>query len=160
MTPEVNEILEKIVGQPCTRKEVGSLRSLSLGFGDEAPAESKKRNRQYRLWEIGTYSGAWQIINRDAVLLSKDVGGNTDELDARLQAIPLGRFKAVRQISKTDLEVVLDNELIVRISGNADDDDEYFHVFYPEKRYVEFSKSGWVVGRSDVPWTSDTTAIS
>ncbi|HEV2464239.1 MAG TPA: hypothetical protein VGT04_10560 [Acidobacteriaceae bacterium] len=152
MTAEVCEILEKIVGLPCTRKEFGFLRSLSLGFGDEASAETKKRNRQYRLWEIGTYSAAWQITNRDVVLLSKDQSGNADELDARLQGIPLGRFKAVRQISETNLELVLDNELLVKISGNAGDYDEYFHVFCPEKRYVEFSKSGWVIGRSDVPW--------
>lgn len=129
------------------------MRSISLGFGDEAPADSKKRNRNYRLWEMGTYSGDWQIVHDGIVLLSKDKSVNVAELDGLLHSIDLGCFVALQQLSKTDLRLELDNGLVVNFSGNAADDDEYFHVFCPEEKYAEFSEAGWTLGRSDEPWT-------
>jgi len=138
------------------RKEVGSMRSISLGFGNEAPESSQKRNRHYRLWELGTYSGDWQIVHDEAVLLSKDRSTNIAELDGLLQSIDIGCFVALRQLSKTDLRLDLDNGLVVNFSGNPDVDDEYFHVFCPEAQYAEFSEAGWTIGHSDEPWAKKT----
>jgi hypothetical protein len=149
----VDRMFNEVVGQPCTRKEVGSMRSLSLGFGDEAPADSKKRNRHYRVWEMGTYGANWRITNGSVVLLSKDGEAGEAELDVRLQLIDIGRFSAIRQRSGTDLTLEFDNGVAVDLFGDASTNDEYFHLFCPKKLYAEFSQAGWRVGRSDEPWT-------
>jgi hypothetical protein len=153
-----SEIFSRIVGQPCLRSEVGAMRSLSLGFGELAENDSPNRNRQYRLWELGTYSSHWQIVEGSVILLAKHRSMNPVELDASLEAIELGRFAAIRQLSKTDLQLELDNGVAVNFFGKGDVDDEYFHVRGPQKLYVEFSEAGWKVGRSDEPWTSEATA--
>jgi glucan biosynthesis protein len=151
---EMNEIFEKIAGQPCMRKEVGSMRSISLGFGDEASAINKRRNRHYRLWEFGAYSGDWKIAQGADVLLAKSHSSDVSDLDSKLQSISLGRFQSIQQLSKSAVRMNLDNGFAVEFFGDTDDDDEYFHVFCPENVYIEFSESGWQVGRSDVPWTA------
>ena len=151
MTPEVNAILEKIVGQPCTRKEVGSMRSLSLGFGEES-IDIKRRDRQYRLWELGTYSGDWKIVNDAGVVLAKGMSSDIGELDFKLQTLQIGRFVSIQQLSKADVRLKLDGGVTVDFYGDNNNDDEYFHVFCPENVYIEFSERGWQVGRSDVPW--------
>ena len=136
------------------------MRSLSLGFGDEAPASSKSRKRPYRLWEMGTYSGNWQIVHNGSVLLLKDGSASIAELEGRLESIDLGRFVALMQLSKTDLRLELDNGFVVNFSGNPDDDDEYFHLFCPGEQYAEFSEAGWTIGRSDEPWMRKTDPSS
>lgn len=151
---EVNEVFERIVGQPCMRKEVGPMRSISLGFGDEASAIDKGRNRHYRSWEFGAYSGDWKIAHGAKVLLAKIDSSDASDLDLKLQSIDLGRLQSIQQISKSIVRMNLDNGLAVEFFGDTDDDDEYFHVFCPENVYIEFSERGWRVGRSDVPWTA------
>ncbi len=153
MSPEVNEIFDQIVGQPCTRKEVGSMRSISLGFGEDS-LEPKRRKRQYRRWELGSYSGDWKVVNDAGTLLAKSQSTDIGELDAELGALHLGRLTSIEQISKSGVRVNLDSGLAVDIIGDTVDDDEYFHVFGPESVYVEFSETGWQVGRSDTPWTA------
>ena len=134
------------------------MRSLSLGFGELAANDSPKRKRQYRLWELGTYSSDWQIVEGAVILLAKNRSISLVELDASLEGVEFGRFAAIRQLSKTDLRLELDNGVAVNFFGKSDVDDEYFHVLGPQKLYVEFSKAGWKVGRSDEPWTSEATA--
>lgn len=153
---DIDHIFEKIAGQPCTRKEVGSMRSISLGFGDEAP-KSKPGNRDYRLWEMGTYGGDWKVIGGGCVELSKNRTTNIGDLDALLQTIDFGRFVAIRQLSRTDIRIELNNGLTLDISGNSSEDDEYFHVFCPDGRYVEFSGAGWRIGSSQKPWPNERT---
>ncbi len=153
MSPEVNEMLEKIVGQPCTRKEIGSMRSISLGFGEES-IEPSSRVRHYRLWEIGTYSGDWRIVNGVSVVLAKSFSSGIGELDADLAPLHFGRFASIQQLTKSAVRMNLDSGLAVEFFGDADDDDEFFHVFCPENVYIECSERGWQVGRSDVPWTA------
>ncbi len=151
VSPEVNEIVNEIIGEPCTRKEVGSMRSLSLGFGEES-TEAKNRNRQYRKWELGTYSSDWKVLDGAGVVLAKEQSKNICELDAKLGAILFGRLVAIQQVSKSTVHVTLDNAITVEFTGDMEDEDEYFHVFGPGSRYVEFSEQGWRAGRSDTPW--------
>lgn len=153
---DIDQIFEKIVGQPCTRREVGSMRSISLGFGEEAP-KRESRNRDYRLWEMGTYVGDWKVISGGCIALSKNRTTNIGELDALLQTIALGRFVAIRQLSRTDIRIEMDNGSALDISGNSREDDEYFHVFCPDGRYVEFSNAGWRIGSSEGPWPNERT---
>jgi hypothetical protein len=153
VSPEVNEIVEKIVGQPCVRKEVGSLRSISLGFGEES-TEPRRRKRRYRLWEIGTYSADWRILDGATVALAKRFSPDVGELDASLASLHLGRFASIEQLSKSAVRMNLDNGFAVEFFGDPGDDDEYFHIFCPHDVYIVFSDKGWQLGRSDVPWTA------
>lgn len=157
MNPEVNEIFAQIVGQPCTRKEVGSMRSISLGFGEES-LEPRRRKRHYRRWELGTYIGDWKVANDAGVLLAKSHSTDVGELDAKLGALHFGRLLSIQQLSKSGVRLNLDNGLAVDIIGDMTDDDEYFHAFGPGSAYVEFSERGWQVGRSDTPWTAQPRA--
>lgn len=153
VSPEVKEIVNEIIGEPCTRKEVGSMRSLSLGFGEES-AETKSRNRQYRKWELGTYSSDWKVLDGTNVVLAKTQSNNIGELDTKLGEICLGRLVSVQQVSQSTVRVTLDNGLAIEFTGDVEEEDEYFHVFGPGSRYLEFSEQGWRTGRSDTPWTA------
>lgn len=155
MTPAINDLLAKIIGQACLRKEIGEMKSISLGFGNVAPLRFKEQHRRYRMWEMGTYAADWEIVDAEGIRLSKRSRHETAEMDRLLQSIDLGRFVAVQQVSETSLRVELDNGLAVNISGDVEDDDEYFHVFCPEEMYIEFSRAGWKVGRSDRPWKTE-----
>jgi hypothetical protein len=153
MSPEVNEIFDQIVGQPCTRKEVGSMRSISLGFGEES-LEPRRRKRQYRRWELGTYSGDWKVANDAGVLLEKSSSRDVGELDAKLGALHFGRLTSIQQISKSGVRMNLDNRLlwtssaIRRMTTSTS-------MSSVQSAYVEFSERGWQVGRSDTPWTAE-----
>jgi len=129
------------------------MRGISLGFGEES-LEPKRRSRQYRLWELGAYSGDWRIVNSGNVVLAKGFSSDIGALDAKLATIDLGRFASIQQLSESAVRVNLDNGLGVEFFGDTDGDDEYFHVFCPKNVYIEFSERGWQVGRSDVPWTA------
>ena len=48
----------EFAGKPCTRKAVGRMRSLSLGFGTPAHPKTKPSDVGYREWEIGSYRSA------------------------------------------------------------------------------------------------------
>src|SRR5579871_1894229 len=98
MNNGINEIVYGMIGACCTRKEVGSMRSLSLGFGEQS-RERRSRYRQYRQWELGTYDSDWKIIDGTGVLIEKNQSHDIAELDARLQTVLLGRLIAIRQVS-------------------------------------------------------------
>jgi hypothetical protein len=75
------------------------------------------------------------------------------ELDARLGAIVLAPVEEIRMISSLDIEIRLTSGVSVHFLGVASDDDELFHVFCPDKVYLEYSvASGWKIGKSDQPW--------
>jgi hypothetical protein len=132
------------------------MRSLSLGFGDELQS-SRKAKRRYRMWELGTYYSEWQIVDGAGMLLSKDSSKDLVELDTRLSLINLGKFTSIRQLSSSAIELILDNGVSVHFLGNVRVDDEYFHAFFPNNQYVEFSKFGWKNDRSDLPWSRQVT---
>jgi len=152
MKEEISDILGKIVGQPCTRREVGRSRSLSLGFGDEAGDRNQEEGRHYKTWEIETYYDAWRVVKGATVLLSSIDSNDLNELNHELNSIELGGFSSMRELTELDVRVELDNGVSVDFLGTTADDDEYFHVFGPEKSYIQFSRAGWKTGRSDRPW--------
>ena len=147
-------MLKSIVGQPCTRREVGRGKSLSLGFGEIASDASRRNGKDYRKWEIGTYDGVWRVARGSVVLLSAQRSNDLGELNQELGAIELGAFMGLRQLSELDVRLELDNGVAVDFLGTSTDDDEYLHVFCPEKAYIEFSPKGWRAARSDEPWNA------
>jgi len=153
MKSGVNEIISGVVGLPCSRKEVGRSRSLSLGFGGEVRSSVKLNDKLYREWEIGTYRSAWRVVCGGTVLCgSQDVVDSIDELDAALQKIELGRFVSLRMIDDLDIRIEFDNGKAVDFLSTMSDEDEVLHIFCPDRRVVEFSvRGGWKTGPTDRP---------
>ena len=155
MNSDVERLVEQIVGKPCSRKEVGQMRSLSLGFGSEVRSAIKLNEKVYREWEIGTYRSAWRVVRGGIVLCgSQDVVDAIDELNLALEGIELGRFVSLGQSSNLDVRTEFDSGVTVDFLATTSDEDECFHIFCPGKRFIEFSvRGGWKVGRADKPWS-------
>ncbi len=156
MSSDVMGFIEQIVGKPCSRKEVGRMRSLSLGFGSEVRSAIKLNEKVYREWEIGTYRSAWRVIRGGIILCgSQDVVNSIDELNLALGRIDLGRFVSLRQFADLDVRIEFDSGIAVDFLVTTSDEDECFHIFCPGERFVEFSVGGgWKKGRADRPWAA------
>jgi hypothetical protein len=144
-----------LLGKRCCRQRVGRGRSLSVGFGEKVPhLKTKAVDPFYGEWEIGTYRSAWRIVRDGEVVCgSLDVVDSIDELDGRLQGVPLGAVIAVEAPSKFDLRVRLDGGVFIDFVCASAEDDEMFHVFGPDSLYVEYTcADGWRVGKSSAPW--------
>jgi hypothetical protein len=159
MNNDVTKLVEKLVGKCCSRKEVGRMRSLSLGFGSEVPSPIKLDQKIYREWEIGTYRSAWRVIRGGTVVCgSQDAVDSIDELNLALARIELGRFVSLQSVGDLDVRVNLDSGIAVDFLATASDEDESFHIFCPGERFVEFAvRGGWRTGPSDRPWTDSGT---
>ena len=159
MNKDVAELIDQIVGQTCSRKEVGRMRSLSLGFGSEVRSSIKINEKLYREWEVGTYRSAWRVVQGGIVLCgSQDVVDSIGELNQALGKFDFGRFVSLRQFTDLDIRIEFDSGITVDFLAAASDEDECFHIFGPGQRFVEFSvRGGWRTGPSDRPWASSAT---
>jgi hypothetical protein len=154
MNSDVIRLVEQIVGKPCSRTEVGRMRSLSLGFGAEVRSTIKTNEKIYREWEIGTHRSAWRVVRGGIVLCgSQDAVDSIDDLNVALGRVELGRFVSLRQFADLDVRVEFDSGVTVEFLATTSDEDERFHVFCPGERFIKFSvRHGWKVGLSDKPW--------
>lgn len=83
---EVSELIGSFLGKPVCRQQVGKGRSLSIGFGRKI-LHTKPNNPDayYGEWEVGTYIGAWKIIQDDKIVIgSQDFSGSLQELDKKI----------------------------------------------------------------------------
>jgi hypothetical protein len=148
MNREVLELIEQIAGMPCSRLEVGRMKSLSLGFGQEVRSAIKINEKVYREWEIGTYRSAWRLVRAGLVLCgSQDVVNSIDEMNRTLMQFDLGRFISLQQVSELDIRIKFDSGIAVDFLATTSDDDESLHIFCPSGRFIEFSvQGGWKIG--------------
>jgi hypothetical protein len=155
ISDDVARLLDGIAGKPCTRKAVGRMRSLSLGFGTPAHPKTKPSDVGYREWEIGSYRSAWRVLRGEALLCaSQDVVDSIEEFDHALARIDFGRFSRLWQPTEFDVRVELDNGIAVDFLATVSDEDESFHIFCPGDLYVELSaRTGWRTGPSNGPWS-------
>jgi hypothetical protein len=154
MNNDVAQIITRIIGKPCSRREVGRMRSLSLGFGDQVQRRTKLGDKCYGEWELGTYRSAWRVVREGIVLCgSQDVADSIEELNLALGQLDLGCFDSLRQIGELDLRIQLDNGVAIDFLTTLSDEDECFHMFCPGELFVQFSiRGGWEIGRSGEPW--------
>jgi hypothetical protein len=156
MNIAVQEIVKDIIGKPCSRKQVGRMKSLSLGFGEIIPYKpDMKRISEisYGEWELGTYYCSWRILKDGRIVCGSQDTTDIDDLNIEINKIEVGRFGSLRQLTDLDVRVECDNGIAIDFLATISDDDEWFHIFCPENRYVEFKVvSGWRVGASDKPW--------
>lgn len=160
MNSVVTGLIEQFVGKPCSRKEVGCMRSLSLGFGAEVRSTVKLDEKVYREWEIGTYYSAWRVVREGIVLCgSQDVVDSIDELNLALARIDLGQFVSLRQFADLDVRIEFDSGIAVDFLATTSDDDESLHIFCPGERFIQFSvRGGWKTGPANRPWANSGTA--
>ena len=156
MNEEIRSTIEKCMGEPCTRTDVGRMKSLSLGFGDEDQRKRERHDKNYRLWEFGTYNCAWRIIRDGRVLCGSQDPADVAELDLIVGSIELGRFASILQMNELDIRVSFDNGVAIDFITTFSDDDECLHIFVPEHRCIKFSiRTGWKIGPSDKPWAAE-----
>jgi hypothetical protein len=158
MIPEkIAEVLKSLVLQPVCRANITSPMSLNLGFGNKV-FHGKKHlaNAYYGEWEVGTYYCSWRILRNGAMLLaSNDPSKVISDLNAELGRVDFGVLERIDQFSEYDVRIHfssgIDVEILATMRG-----DEIFHVFCPNKDYVEFSNpKGWLLTKSDVPFSRE-----
>ena len=156
---KVREISEQLIGAHCWRRQVGRGRSLSLGFGGKIRSTSQLSDKTYGEWEAGTYRCAWRVTKDGAVICgSQDSVTSIEELNAAVDAIELGRFASLIQLTAIDVRIQFDSGFAVEFLSTLSDGDECFHVFCPKNVYVEFSSKGsWTVGKSNAPWSGQAS---
>jgi hypothetical protein len=154
---QIRDAIQPMLGLQCCRLRVGRSRSLSLGFGTKEPhGRPDMPDPFYGAWEVGTYSGAWRFVREGAVLCgSQELADSIEELDQRArEKIQPGRVIGITMLSPLDVRLVLDNMFVDILAMSSDTvEDELFHVFGPDKLYIECSTPGtWKLGRSDTSW--------
>jgi hypothetical protein len=150
MTVPVHEIIKGVVGKPCSRKEVGEWKSLSLGFGEIIPDASRPRN--YAEWEFRIYHGSWRIVRNSAIVLgSRDLHSNA-EFNRAIDSVKIGNFSALSHLTNLDVRIECDNNIAIDFLASTSHDDAVMCIFCPNHRYIEFKvKSGWKTGASNKP---------
>lgn len=153
--PNIENLIKNLIGKNCCRKKAGRMNSLSLGFGDKLfHGKSNISDTYYGEWEIGTYIASWRIAQSGRILCgSQDDVESHDELDKKLRNIPIGKIFSISLLTQFDIRVELESDMCVDFLSVTSEEDEIFHVFCPEKKYVEYSvKDGWKAGESNKPW--------
>lgn len=151
VTDQVKSILQDMTGCACARQEVGSFKSLTLGFGDIDSALPQPTLRDYRKWEIGTYCCAWRISDAGSKILCgsqdpKSIG----ELDETVGNINFGRFARISQDNGLDILVELDDGIKIDFFMTVSLDYECFHIFCPDNVHIGYSVTkSWQVGLSN-----------
>ena len=147
---EAEQLLQKLVGQPCTLRRVGGDRSLFIGFGYVETTTTKP----HASTEIGTYDCAWRVSQDGKVLCGRDDAvDDVSELEERLSRIDIGTFAAVSALSEFDIRIQFSTGVSLDILCTISDDDEVMHIFFPDKVVLTFQPvKGWQLGRSDEPW--------
>ena len=111
----VRAYVESVVGQMCSRRQIGKDRSLNIGFGEVVLHKSARVGEvvlhksarveaEHGTWEIGTYYRSWRIIHGQRIVCgSQDAVDHIDELRQKMNGIEWGHCSAIRQL--TDLDV-------------------------------------------------------
>ncbi|MGD0894308.1 MAG: hypothetical protein ABR923_22535 [Terracidiphilus sp.] len=153
MNGEVELLVGKLIGEPCTQKEVGRFKSLSLGFGADSEDHRPHVRRTYKAWELGTYNCEWRFIRNSVVLCGSRDSSDLTELNAAIDDIQLGRLISLRQLTEFDIRLEFANGIMVDFLAATSVEDESFHVFCPGSLSIVFSaRDGWRTGPSNEPW--------
>jgi hypothetical protein len=154
MTAQIEEMIKPMIGQRCCRQRVWRQRSLNLGFGEKIYHHNPKLiDTFYGEWEIGTYYCAWRVVKENKIICgSGDAVDSLDELNSTLQRIDFDRIESLTQSTQFDVRAEFDTGMVIEFLATISDDDECFHLFFPQSICAAFSiQEGWRIGRSDSP---------
>lgn len=149
---EIAHLFDGMKNQPCCRQRIGLNKSLLLGFGKKIPHNKPKRRDTFNAeWELGTYTSAWRVMQaNDLVIGSSDSANHSSlsDFDDALQKVVLGRFLNITFVESLKLIcLALENDMQVHFFPCSSDDDEWFHVFMPDKTHLEYTQSEWSISK-------------
>lgn len=149
----VSKLVEQIAGKKCVSQQVGSDRSLFLGFGNPCVENGVLGTFTHWEWEIGTYGGAWRVMRASRVICgSQEPIDSIGNLRLALNSIEWGGFRGIHELNEFDIRVELDNGVSVDFLTTYGYQDELIHAFFPHKVAITYScRNGWNVSRSDQP---------
>jgi hypothetical protein len=149
---ELIEILKPLFGKKFCRVNVGRSKSFSIGFGNKIYHNKHYLNdRYYGEWEIGTYYCSWRIIKNTKIICGSNDSKNFDELNIYVNNIRFGSIKTISHISDYDIRIELTNRISIDFLCTISDIDEYFHIFCPNNKYIEYSFNKWNICESNKP---------
>jgi hypothetical protein len=159
---DYEELISNLLGQKVCRIQVDDNRSLSIGFGEKV-FHQKKRSKDsfYGQWELGSYYPSWRLIKNDRIL----VGAHDLEsvADIKLNLIELLQGRLINlEIWKTfNITLYFDDEIIIEFFPATNEEDELFHIFCPENKYIELNSYGKVrIMQSNAPVSSENENCS
>jgi hypothetical protein len=157
MTEEIKNEINKLIGQKCCRIKVWNYESLSLGFGKKIKHYNQKLNDSYYgEWEVGTYSCAWRIVDKNRILLGSDEPANTNvkldhinELNKFANTLKFGKITSLKNISKFDVHIDFDTGLAIEFFACMKYKDQLFHIFCPYNKSLILNWNGkWKIESS------------
>ena len=154
MNKEIQDAISLLYGKMCNRVAVGNSKSLSFGFGEKIfHNNARLKDTFYCEWEVGTYYSSWRIIKNNQIILGSNDSNDINLLSKKIHEIAFTEIISITNFSDHDVRVTFNNDIIVDFLPVFTDEDEVFHVFCPEKNYIEFTSQGlWKIGKSNVPW--------
>lgn len=158
MNKEILNILNSLYGKSCRSVSVGKYsKSISFGFGKKIlHSNPHLKNKFYSEWEIGTYYGSWRIVENNKIILGSCDSKEEDFINKKIKEIDFGEIIEIINYSTFDVRVKFNKGKIVDFIPTFSDEDEVFHIFCPEGKYIEYNSEGlWKLGKSNVPWKSN-----
>ena len=153
----MNKEIRKLIGnfidkEPCYIR-VGSLKSLSIGFGRLVESHQHVKGLKYAEWDVGSYDGFWRIMEGNKIICLKDNDEDIACLNEKVNKIKLGSLSKIEMITDIDVRLRFNSGIHIDFIAAISDDDEHFHIFCPENKYVELASTGkWILGKSNTPW--------
>jgi len=155
---DVLKIIGPIFGKICCRKQVGLIKSLTLGFGEKVYLEPTKLRERLRdpyrgEWEIGTWNlCAWRVGRENEIICGSNDSSDVKELDRSIGQIEFGNLVELQELNKFDIRAVFDNGIYVDFLATikASSEHDTFHVFCPNKIFVAYyAGKGWTAKKSN-----------
>lgn len=145
--------IEKLFGQKCCKKIIHSNGNLSLGFGKKIYHNNLKLDCEYfGEWEVGSYYKSWRIIQENIILLGSGDTDSNEEKKEKIDKINFDEILSIHQQTQFDVRVILKHNLIVDFLATFSENDELFHIFCPNNKFIEMDNQGvWKFGDSNKP---------
>jgi len=151
------EINKKLIGLPCSRIDIGSWKSLSVGLGDRYKNNNKNsRVEYYGEWELGTYNASWRFIKNKEIIFGSNnfIENNNAALSlSTLNLRPLldEKLMTIKVLSEFDIRFEFSGNMIIDILNCFNDDDEVLHFLHIEGSFWTLLKNNqWENGKSPV----------
>lgn len=153
MNAEIKKILKTLIGKKPSYVRVGNFRSLSIGFGRMIKSKDDRKKFDYAEWDVGSYRSFWRILDGNRILFLKDAEHDVNSLNEAVNGIEFGNLLGFEMLTPIDVRLKFDSGVQIDFIAAIQDEDEYFHVFCPENKYIELAPGGiWTIGKSNMSW--------
>ena len=116
--------------------------SIRLGFG-AVEYRNFKSNKPCYTWECGCYYSAWRLESNDGRIELGSVDLLTgDNVSADFL---INESLVLIEGDGHDVKMIFRSGMLLRIMSASADNDESFHVFSPNGKYVKYLNKKWVI---------------